>query len=297
MVELAGLYAALPTAFDDAFAYDGKAQAALARHAVRLGMDGVFVGGSTAEVHSLTLPERIEALRDVAAALGPDTKLIAHVAAMRLPDVHELTRAAAELGYAAVASTPPFYLPFNAAERRGYFEELVAASALPVFLYHIPSLTGLDLAQAEILDLLALPGIVGMKLSADDIGLVLRAKARQPEKLVLFGSDDLLLPALAAGADGGVGSTYNLFGRRIVGLRDAVRRASSPRRVAYRRRSMPASPCWSRPASSRRSRPASPLPVWPAAPAARPPDRSMLPPPPVCWNASSPFSTAEPSGA
>lgn len=223
MVELAGLYAALPTAFDDAFAYNRKAQGELARHAVRLGMDGVFVGGSTAEVHSLTLPERIEALRDVAAALGPDTKLIAHVAAMRLPDVHELTRAAAELGYAAVASTPPFYLPFTAAERRRYFEELVAASALPVFLYHIPSLTGLNLPQSEILDLLELPGIVGMKLSADDIGLVLRAKARQPEKLVLFGSDDLLLPALAAGADGGVGSTYNLFGRRIVALRDAVK--------------------------------------------------------------------------
>jgi N-acetylneuraminate lyase len=142
---------------------------------------------------------------------------------MRLPDVHALTRAATELGYHAVASTPPFYLPFSAAERRGYFENLVAASPLPVFLYHIPSLTGLDLAQAEILDLLALPGIVGMKLSADDIGLVLRAKAHQPEKLVLFGSDDLLLPALAAGADGGVGSTYNLFGRRIVALRDAVR--------------------------------------------------------------------------
>ncbi len=223
MVELAGLYAALPTAFDAAFAYDGEAQTALARHAVRLGMDGVFVGGSTAEVHGLTLDERIAALRDVAAALGSNTRLIAHVAAMRHTDVRALTAAAAELGYAAIASTPPFYLPFSAAERRGYFEDLVAASRLPVFLYHIPSLTGLNLPQAEILDLLALPGIVGMKLSAADIGLVLRAKAAEPAKLVLFGSDDLLLPALAAGADGGVGSTYNLFGRRIVALRDAVK--------------------------------------------------------------------------
>jgi N-acetylneuraminate lyase len=65
-------------------------------------------------------------------------------------------------------------------------------------------------------------GIVGMKLGASDIDLVLRAKSAMPGKLVLFGSDDLLLPALAAGADGGVGSTYNLFGRQIVGLRDAV---------------------------------------------------------------------------
>jgi N-acetylneuraminate lyase len=223
MAELAGLYAALPTAFDAAFAYDGSQQAALARHAVRLGLDGVFVGGSTAEVHGLTLDERMAALRDVAAAIGPDTRRIAHVAAMRMTDVLALVRAAGEFGYHAVASTPPFYLPFSAAERRGYFDDLVAASPLPVFLYHIPSLTGLALPHGELLELLALPGIVGMKLSAADIGLVLRAKAEMPEKLILFGSDDLLLPALAAGADGGVGSTYNLFGRRIVALRDCVR--------------------------------------------------------------------------
>jgi N-acetylneuraminate lyase len=229
MADLTGLYAALPTAFDAAFAYDGPAQAALARHAAGLGLEGVFVGGSTAEVHGLTLDERVEALGDVSEALGPGTRRIAHVAAMRMADVLALTRAAGELGYDAVASTPPFYLPFTAADRRGYFEDLVAASRLPVFLYHIPSLTGLALSHAELLDLLALDGIVGMKLSSDDIGLVQKAKTRLPEKLVLFGSDNLLLPALAAGADGGVGSTYNLFGRRIVGLRDAVAAGDLPR--------------------------------------------------------------------
>lgn len=223
MADLAGLFAALPTAFDAGFAYDGDAQAALAENAVAMGLDGVFVGGSTAEVHSLTLAEREAQLGDVVDAVAGRARCIAHVAAMRLADVTALTRTAAELGYDAVASTPPFYLPFSAADRRGYFEDLVAASPLPVFLYHIPSLTGVDLAHDEVLALLALPGIVGMKLSADDIGLVLRAKASQPGKLVLFGSDELLLPALAAGADGGVGSTYNLFGRRIVALRDAVR--------------------------------------------------------------------------
>ncbi len=222
MAELAGLYAALPTAFDASFAYDGTAQAALARHARSLGMEGVFVGGSTAEVHSLSLGERLAALRDVAEALPSGIRRIAHVGAMQLDDVLALTDAAAELGYDAVASTPPFYSPYSAADRRWFFELLVERSRLPVFFYHIPSLTGLALPQAEVLELLALPGIVGMKLSHSDIDLVLRAKAAMPGKLVLFGSDNLLLPALAAGADGGVGSTYNLFGRQIVGLRDAV---------------------------------------------------------------------------
>lgn len=222
MADLAGLYAALPTAFDAAFTYDGAAQAALAENAVAMGLDGVFVGGSTAEVHSLTLAEREAQLADVVDAVGDRARCIAHVAAMRMADVLALARTAAELGYAAIASTPPFYLPFTAADRLGYFRDLVAASALPVFFYHIPSLTGVDLDKGEILAILALPGVVGMKLSAADIGLVLAAKSRLPDKLVLFGSDELLLPALAAGADGGVGSTYNLFGRRIVALRDAV---------------------------------------------------------------------------
>ena len=222
MTDLAGLYAALPTAFAPDFAYDGPAQAAVARHAVGLGLEGVFVGGSTAEVHGLTLAERAAQLADVVAAVGGTARCIAHVGAMRMEDALSLTRTAADLRYAAVASTPPFYSPFSAADRRHFFEVLVETSPIPVFLYHIPSLTGLALPHSELLDLLTLDGIVGMKLSSDDIALVLAAKARLPEKLVLFGSDELLLPALAAGADGGVGSTYNLFGRRIVGLRDAV---------------------------------------------------------------------------
>jgi N-acetylneuraminate lyase len=222
MTDLAGLYAALPTAFDADFEYDAQAQAALAHHAVGFGLEGVFVGGSTAEVHGLTLGERAAQLADVVEAVGGTARCIAHVGAMRMEDALSLTRTAADLGYAAVASTPPFYSPFSAADRRHFFDRLVEASPIPVFLYHIPSLTGLALPYSELLDLLALQGIVGMKLSSDDIGLVQKAKTRMPEKLVLFGSDNLLLPALAAGADGGVGSTYNLFGRRIVGLRDAV---------------------------------------------------------------------------
>jgi N-acetylneuraminate lyase len=222
MTDLAGLYAALPTAFAQDFAYDGPAQAAVARHAVGLGLEGVFVGGSTAEVHGLTLAEREAQLGDVVEAVGSTARCIAHVGALRMEDALSLTRSAADLGYAAVASTPPFYSPFSAADRRHFLARLVEASPIPVFLYHIPSLTGVALPHAELLDLLALPGIVGMKLSSDDIGLVQKAKTRMPEKLVLFGSDNLLLPALAAGADGGVGSTYNLFGRRIVALRDAV---------------------------------------------------------------------------
>ncbi len=223
MADLAGLYAALPTAFAADFAYDGTAQAALARHAVALGMEGVFVGGSTAEVHQLTLAEREAQLADVVAAVGDQARCIAHVAAMRMEDTLTLTSTAERLGYHAVASTPPFYSPFQAADRRAFFVDLVRATRLPVFLYHIPSLTGLALGHDELLDLMGLDGIVGMKLSASDIELVQKVKTRMPEKLVLFGSDQLLLPALAAGADGGVGSTYNLFGRRIVGLRDAVR--------------------------------------------------------------------------
>lgn len=223
MADLAGLYAALPTAFTDDFAYDGEAQKGLARHAVGLGLEGVFVGGSTAEVHQLTLAEREAQLADVLEAVGDRSRCIAHVAAMRMEDALALARTSAELGYVAVASTPPFYTPFKPADRKAFFVELIRATALPVFLYHIPQLTGVTPSHDELLDILALDGIVGMKLSASDIELVQKVKTRMPEKLVLFGSDQLLLPALAAGADGGVGSTYNLFGRRIVGLRDAVK--------------------------------------------------------------------------
>ena len=223
MADLAGLYAALPTAFDAALAYDGTAQKALAHHAIGLGLDGLFVGGSTAEVHSLTVEERLASLRDVAEAAAGRVRLVAQVGAMREADVAPLAEAAAEAGFHAVASTPPFYAPIGPAERRAYFVRLVDASPLPVMLYHIPSLSGVQLGHAELLDLLALDGIAGMKLSSDDLALVQKAKRVCPDKLVLFGTDALLGLALCAGADGGVGSSYCLFGRQIVAIRNAVR--------------------------------------------------------------------------
>ena len=223
MVDLAGLYAALPTAFDAALAYAPSGQKALARHAIGLGLDGLFVGGSTAEVHSLTLAERLAALRDVAEAAAGEVRLVAQVGAMREADVAPLAEAAAAAGFDAVASTPPFYAPIGPAERRDYFGRLVQASPLPVMLYHIPSLTGLHLDHTELLDLLGLDGIVGMKLSSDDLALVQKAKRAWPDKLVLFGTDALLGLALCAGADGGVGSSYTLFGRQIIAIRNAVR--------------------------------------------------------------------------
>ena len=222
MADLAGLYAALPTAFDAALAYDPSGQKALARHAIGLGLDGLFVGGSTAEVHSLTLEERLASLRDVAEAAAGTVRLVAQVGAMREGEVATLAAAAAQSGFDAVASTPPFYAPIGPDERRAYFRRLTAVSPLPVMLYHIPSLTGVLLDHAELLSLLALDGVVGMKLSSDDLALVQKAKQACPDKLVLFGTDALLGLALCAGADGGVGSSYTLFGRQIVAIRNAV---------------------------------------------------------------------------
>lgn len=240
MRPLDGLYAALPTAFaaDGTFSADG--QRAVARHAVDLGLDGVFVGGSTAEVHSLDLTERQAQLDAVAAAVGDRCRLIAHVGSLRLADALHLARAAAAAGYRAVASTTPFYSPYTPAERRLFIARLAGEQPLPLFVYHIRGLTGVPLAAAELLDLLAVAGVVGMKYTHHDLLAFLRLRRERPDATLLFGCDELLSLALAAGADGGIGSTYNLLGRHYVAMRRLVAAGEFDAAVALQQRLAPA---------------------------------------------------------
>jgi N-acetylneuraminate lyase len=240
MRRLAGLYAALPSAFDSDGRLDWAAQQAVARHAIGLGVDGLFVGGSTAEVHSLDLAERLAQLEQVADAARGQARLIAHVGSLRLADSLRLARAADVAGYDAVASTTPFYTPYRPAERRLFVERLAGEQGLPVFAYHIPGLTGVPLPVPELLDLLSIGNVVGMKYTHSDLLGFLRLRRERPDATLLFGSDELLALALAAGADGGVGSTYNLFGRHYVEMRRLVAAGNVGAAVALQQRLAPA---------------------------------------------------------
>lgn len=222
MTELAGLHAALPTPFTaDGAKIAETAFADLVRRNLDAGLDGLYVGGSTGESFLLTPEERIRSLEVVAEAAAGRGALIAHVGDVNPTVAIRLAKEAARIGYHGVSAVPPFYFGYTFAELKAYYTTLAGTTDLPFIIYNIPKLTGVTLSTAQLVELLSLPNVVGVKNTASDYYAFEQIRRAAPDKILLNGFDETLLAGYAMGGDGGIGSTYNVQPDKVQMLRDA----------------------------------------------------------------------------
>jgi N-acetylneuraminate lyase len=186
-----------------------------AEHLAAARVEGVFVGGTTGEAHSLTSRERMDLARRWA-EIGPahSLRVVVHVGHNCQPDACELARQAGQLGIDAIAAVAPSY--FKPADTDSLLDFLApvaaAAPTTPFYYYDIPSLSGVRLPTAELLERAPdrIATFAGLKYTNNDLPQYLDCHQRFGQRFtLLFGYDELLLAALALGAPGAVGSTYN----------------------------------------------------------------------------------------
>ncbi|XP_075616636.1 N-acetylneuraminate lyase [Balearica regulorum gibbericeps] len=181
----------------------------------------VFVNGTTGEGLSLNIQERKQ-LAEEWVRQGKDKldQVIVHVGALSLPDSQELARHAAAIGASAIAVIAPFFFkPTNKDELIAFLQKVASeAPAVPFYYYHIPPLTGVKIRVEELLDGIKewIPTFQGVKFSDTDLLDLAQCinKNEREQFAFLYGVDEQLLSALAIGADGAVGSTYNYLGRK-----------------------------------------------------------------------------------
>lgn len=221
---LAGMYAALMTALDDDGGFDEGRQAALDGYVLRQGLTGLYVGGSSGESGLLGTDELLAQQAVVAEhARGSDTRLIAHVGVPSLRDSQRLARQAETLGYHGLSALPPHSYPFSDDEILGYYRALAASTALPLIVYEVPVRTGRPLPLELLLALLDLPGVAGIKFTSTDLFKFSQLRRRRPDSTYFFGFDEIYATGALLGADGGIGTTYNLLGKLYMALDTAMR--------------------------------------------------------------------------
>lgn len=219
MPETAGLLAALVTPMQPNGRLNTEVVADLVEMELAQGIDGFYVGGSTGEAFLLSSDERAEMLRAVAAACAGRCTLVAHVGTIATADMVALAETAADAGYHAVSSIPPFYYKFTAAEVAGHYRALAEATALPVICYNFPQQSGVTITTDDLIAMLSSPGFSGLKHTSNDFYQLERVRKTLPEITIYNGYDEQFLAGLAMGADGGIGSTYNYMGHLFVGIR------------------------------------------------------------------------------
>lgn len=212
--KLQGLIAAPFTAMHEDGSVNLDAIARQAAWLIQNGVRGAFICGTTGEGLSMTTEERMQVAQRWVAAASGSIQVIVHVAHNSIGESRKLAAHAEQIGAHAIASLGPTFF------RSGTTEQLVdacapvaaAAPGLPFYYYHIPVMTGVNLPMIDFLRLGAqrIPNLAGIKFTDENLMSYAQCVDFEGGRFnVVFGRDEILLAALAMGATGAVGSTYN----------------------------------------------------------------------------------------
>jgi N-acetylneuraminate lyase len=211
---LAGLIAAPFTALHPDGSLNLDRIGSQADRLVATGVRGAFVCGTTGEGLSLTTVERQQVAEQWVKAANQRLKVIVHVGHNSLDESCQLAAHAAQTGADAVATHgPTFFRPASVRDLVGFCAPVAAAAAeLPFYFYHIPVMTGVHLPMPDFLAQAArrIPNLAGIKFTDENLMSFSQCLQLEGGRFnLLFGRDEILLAALALGATGAVGSTYN----------------------------------------------------------------------------------------
>ena len=219
-VKFGGVVPAAVTPVDEAGSFQPPAFERLLQRLYGAGVDGVYVCGSTGEGMQLSGGVRREVAEAAVALSPPGAQVIVHVGAAAAREALDLARHAAAIGASAVSSLPP---PgrFGFRELREYYARLAGETGLPLFLYYFPAMTGAELSLDQLLELCALEGVAGIKIT--DFDLCRLRTLSQAGAIVFSGRDEVLAAGLLMGAHGTIGTFYNLLPGEAVRLHRLAR--------------------------------------------------------------------------
>lgn len=220
---LRGVMPALLTPFNQQEQVDTESLRRLVRFNIEQGVDGLYVGGSTGEAFLQSAKEREQVLEVVAEEAKGKLTLIAHVGAISTQESQTLAGAAHRYGFDAVSAVTPFYYPFSFNEHCDHYRAVIDASGgLPMVVYNIPALSGVKLTLDQVATLINLPGVGALKQTSGDLYEMEKIRRAHPDLVLYNGYDEIFASGLMAGADGGIGSTYNVMGWRYLAIKRAI---------------------------------------------------------------------------
>ena len=177
------------------------------------GLKGIFVCGSNGEGPNMTTRERMQVAEAFIKAAGKRILIIVHVGHSCIEDAKKLAAHAAEHGADAVSAVAAFYFkPVSVKNLADCMAGIAgAAPSIPFYYYHIPHLTGVGMDMIEFLKIAEpmIPNLAGIKYTATTLQEYQSCLNYEDGRFdILFGLDEMLLPALSVGARAAIGSTY-----------------------------------------------------------------------------------------
>ena len=207
-----GLWSAMFTPTDEAGAPEMGQLEKLVHLLIAQEQDGLYILGSTGQGVLFTEAQRKAVLERVIKVTAGRMPVMVQVGALTTAEAVRLATHAAECGADAISSVAPIYFSGSVANALQHYKKIAAATNLPFFPYQLGNNTMGDI-PLFIEQLLQIPNIAGMKLTTGQLMEISAIHLQAGDRLKLFsGADELLCHASLCGANGAIGSFYNLWG-------------------------------------------------------------------------------------
>jgi len=236
-----GLMPAMVTPFDERGELDLAATEAVIERFLEAGVSGISPLGSTGEASHLTADERRRFAEEVTGMVAGRVPVVVGVGFSGTRETVELASHAQEAGADAVLVVSPFYWKVGEEGLFRHFATVAEAVDIPVVIYNLPMLTGIDLSASLIGRLASeYPNVVGLKDTVTEyfhtVAVLREIKPTIPDFSVLSGWEDLILPSLLAGADGSICAFANVAPELFVNLVEAAKSGDLTKAAELHRR-------------------------------------------------------------
>jgi N-acetylneuraminate lyase len=212
-MRIQGLIAATFSTFNEDGSLDLSLIPGLVEKLISEGIQGVFICGTNGEGPNLTSEERMTIAEAYVKAVNKRCLVLVHVGHPSIAEARKLAVHAKKIGADAISAVAAFYFkPVSVNNLVDCMAEIAAAAPeMPFYYYHIPVITGMGIDMLEFLRLaeVKIPNLAGIKYTAatlHEYQACLNYKNGRFD--IVYGYDELLLPALAVGAQAAIGSTY-----------------------------------------------------------------------------------------
>lgn len=223
---LSGIIPPLITPLLDNDVLDVNGLGCLIEHLINGGVHALFILGTTGEAQCLSYRLRQDMIRETCRIVAGRLPVLVCISDTSIVESVRLSQVAADYGAEAVVSAPPYYFASAQPELVEFYDRLIEALPLPLFLYNMPVHTKVSFAPQTIRRIAEHPKVIGFKDSSANLVYfqsVMHVMRDRPDFSMLVGPEEVTGESVLMGGNGGINGGANMFPELYVKLYNAAK--------------------------------------------------------------------------
>lgn len=187
------------------------------------GISGLVPCGTTGESPTLSHEEHHRVIDIVIETANNRVPIIAGTGSNSTSEAVSLTNHAKEAGADAALLITPYYNKPSQSGIISHYTKIAEECDLPLIIYNCPGRTAINTTADTIVELSALPNIVGVKEASGSMSQIADIIARTPDDfIVLSGDDGITVPLMSIGGAGVISVVSNIVPQKMSDMTSAA---------------------------------------------------------------------------